>query len=158
MNFMVIQAVSLLIGAYLIGAWIGWMLSSDSKRKRSGFQTAPAEIVPVEVEAPAIATRKISNLASMTPESMEVAVQNAGTGMAPNLLSEAQGNPDDLKLISGIGPVNERELHELGIYHYWQMAEWGPEQVAWIAGRIRFPNRITRENWVAQAAKLAERK
>ena len=89
---------------------------------------------------------------------MEVAVQNAGTGMAPNLLSEAQGNPDDLKLISGIGPVNERELHELGIYHYWQMAEWGPEQVAWIAGRIRFPNRITRENWVAQAAKLAERK
>jgi predicted flap endonuclease-1-like 5' DNA nuclease len=100
---------------------------------------------------------KISTLASMTPESVEAAVMQAGSGLEPLRLSEPRGPVDDLKIISGVGPVNEKELHELGIYHYWQIASWSPENVAWVSGRIRFPKRIVRENWMSQAAKLSHR-
>src|SRR5690606_18717680 len=34
------------------------------------------------------------------------------------------GAPDKLTRIKGIGPVNERKLHEHGIFHFEQIAAW----------------------------------
>ena len=65
------------------------------------------------------------------------------------------GQPDDLKLIKGIGPQNEERLHALGIWHFSQIAAWTPENVDWVGGYLAFPGRIEREEWVAQAATLA---
>lgn len=152
------QALLLLALTFFVGSVLGWTLSRDPRRKSSGFVTAPAEVLAeVPVLVANTGARRVSHLASMTPEALEAAVIQAGTGLEPIRLSAPQGDGDDLKIISGVGPVNERELNELGVYHYWQIAEWGPEQVAWIAQRIRFPNRVMRENWVAQAARLAKR-
>ncbi len=100
---------------------------------------------------------RISSLATMTPDSVEAAVQQAGTGLEPLRLDGPRGAIDDLTVISGVGPGNQQELNELGIYHYWQIASWSPENVAWVSNRIRFPKRIVRENWMSQAAKLAKR-
>ncbi|MBP2158480.1 MULTISPECIES: hypothetical protein [Asticcacaulis] len=100
---------------------------------------------------------RISSLASMTPDSVEAAVQQAGSGLEPMRLDGPRGGIDDLTVISGVGPGNQQELNELGIYHYWQIASWTPENVAWVSNRIRFPKRIVRENWMAQAAKLSKR-
>jgi predicted flap endonuclease-1-like 5' DNA nuclease len=100
---------------------------------------------------------RVSSLASMTPDSVEAAVQQAGSGLEPMRLDGPRGGIDDLTVISGVGPGNQQELNELGIYHYWQIASWTPENVAWISNRIRFPKRIVRENWMAQAAKLSKR-
>lgn len=99
---------------------------------------------------------RISSLASMTPESVEAAVQQAGSGLEPLRLDAPRGAIDDLTVISGIGPGNQQELNALGIYHYWQIAGWTPEHVAWVSNRVRFPKRIVRENWMAQAARLAK--
>lgn len=60
----------------------------------------------------------------------------------------------DLKLIKGIGAKMESLLNTLGIYHFDQIAAWTPEQVAWIESKIDFRGRVTRENWVGQAATL----
>ena len=49
-------------------------------------------------------------------------------GMPPLPLPGPEGEPDDLKLISGIGPGIEKTLHELGIYHFRQIAEFTPGQ------------------------------
>jgi NADH-quinone oxidoreductase subunit E len=91
----------------------------------------------------------------MTPDSVEAAVQQAGSGLEPMRLDSPRGPVDDLTVISGIGPGNQQELNALGIYHYWQIAGWTPENVAWISNRVRFPKRIVRENWMSQAARLA---
>jgi predicted flap endonuclease-1-like 5' DNA nuclease len=100
---------------------------------------------------------KFSALATMTPETVEAVVEKAGSGLEPHRLMTPEGRPDDLKIISGIGPRNEKELNDLGIYHYWQIASWTPEHVAWLYSRMSFPKRIVRENWMAQAARMATR-
>ena len=62
---------------------------------------------------------------------------------------------DDLTKIKGIGPVNQRRLNDLVIWHYDQIAAWSPQEVAWIGAYLAFPGRIDRENWVGQASDLA---
>ena len=74
----------------------------------------------------------------------------------PLALPGAQGQPDDLKRISGIGPGIERTLHDLGIYHFHQIAAFTPANIAWINRRLRFKGRIEREDWIGQARALAE--
>ena len=63
--------------------------------------------------------------------------------------------PDDLQLISGVGPRIESILHELGIYTYMQIAAWSPRERAWVDNHLRFSGRIEREDWVKQAEALA---
>ena len=65
------------------------------------------------------------------------------------------GKGDDLKRIKGIGRQNEGRLHELGIWHFNQIAAWTSKEVAWVGHFLAFPGRIEREQWVAQAASLA---
>jgi predicted flap endonuclease-1-like 5' DNA nuclease len=76
-------------------------------------------------------------------------------GTPPHPLPGPEGEPDDLKLISGIGPSIEKTLHALGIYHFRQIAELTPDNVAWIDQRLRFRGRIQREDWIGQAQRLA---
>jgi predicted flap endonuclease-1-like 5' DNA nuclease len=68
-----------------------------------------------------------------------------------SLHASVDGKPDDLELIKGIGPVNAKRLHELGIWHFAQIAAWTPENVAWVGSFLAFPGRIEREHWVDQA-------
>lgn len=65
------------------------------------------------------------------------------------------GTPDDLKLISGVGPKLEGTLNQLGIYHFDQIAAWTPAAVAWVDNYLSFKGRIDREGWIAQAKALA---
>ena len=76
-------------------------------------------------------------------------------GTPPPALPSPEGEPDDLQKISGIGPSIEKTLHQLGIYHFRQIAEFTPDNVAWIDQRLRFRGRIEREDWISQARRLA---
>ena len=75
--------------------------------------------------------------------------------MKPNLLSGPDGDADDFKRIKGVGQVLEQALHELGIYHYYQLATLTFNNVRWIEHQIGFPGRVQREDWIAQARDLA---
>lgn len=68
---------------------------------------------------------------------------------------ERPANPDDLKLISGVGPRIEAILHSLGIFTYGQVAAWSKRERDWVDGYLRFHGRIEREDWVKQAKALA---
>lgn len=63
--------------------------------------------------------------------------------------------PDNLRELIGIGPVNERLLHEQGITTFAQIAAWTPEDVERIEKVLAFDGRIAREHWVEQARLLA---
>jgi NADH-quinone oxidoreductase subunit E len=63
---------------------------------------------------------------------------------------------DDLKLISGVGPKNEKILNELGIYTYAQVAAWKKAERDWVDGYLNFHGRVEREDWVKQAKALAK--
>jgi len=64
--------------------------------------------------------------------------------------------PDDLKLISGVGPKIEAILNELGIYRFEQVAAWNKAERDWVDHHIQFHGRIERDDWVGQAKALAE--
>jgi predicted flap endonuclease-1-like 5' DNA nuclease len=76
-------------------------------------------------------------------------------GVMPSTLAAPNAAADDLKLVKGIGPKNERILNALGVYHFAQIAVWSPENAAWMGYHMAFPGRIEREQWAAQAKMLA---
>jgi NADH-quinone oxidoreductase subunit E len=63
---------------------------------------------------------------------------------------------DDLKLIKGVGPKLEKLLNTLGFYHFDQIAKWSAEELSWVDENLEgFKGRVSRDNWVEQARKLA---
>lgn len=80
----------------------------------------------------------------------------AASGETPALIDAPEGGKaDDLKLISGVGPKLEQTLNEMGIWHFHQVAAWGPADIAWVDDRLRFKGRIERDDWMSQAKVLA---
>ena len=78
---------------------------------------------------------------------------------APPPILSGPGEPDDLKLIVGVGPVLERMLHNLGITTFRQIARWSERDVAEFDAQLpEFPGRIVRDQWVTQARALHESK
>lgn len=79
-------------------------------------------------------------------------------GSRPDVLSAARDSgADNLKLIKGIGPKLEAMLNKMGFFHFDQIADWGPEHVAWVDANLEgFKGRVSRDNWVEQARVLAD--
>lgn len=69
---------------------------------------------------------------------------------------ERPENPDDLKLISGVGPKLEQVLNGLGVWSFAQIADWKAEETAWVDDYLQFKGRIDRDDWISQARALAE--
>ncbi|WP_417581394.1 NADH-quinone oxidoreductase subunit NuoE [Pelagibacterium sp.] len=90
-------------------------------------------------------------------KSETVAATSAGTttDSAP-LFTRPQGGADDLKLISGVGPVIERKLNGLGITQYAQVAAFTDAEVEKVDAVLNFKGRIARDNWKGQAKALAD--
>jgi predicted flap endonuclease-1-like 5' DNA nuclease len=65
---------------------------------------------------------------------------------------------DNLKLIKGIGPVNEGKLNAHGVRSFAQIAAWKKSDIVIAERYLEFDGRIEREDWVGQAKKLAKSK
>jgi predicted flap endonuclease-1-like 5' DNA nuclease len=66
---------------------------------------------------------------------------------------------DDLKTISGIGPVLEKTLNRLGIASYAQIARFTRKDIERVAAALNsFPDRILRDDWVGGAKNEYRRK
>lgn len=71
-------------------------------------------------------------------------------------LSSPEGEADDLGRIKGIGPKLSARLKELGVFHYRQIADWTPEQLAAVDAELgQFQGRPERDQWQSQARLLA---
>ncbi|HEY7996548.1 MAG TPA: hypothetical protein VIE14_06745 [Steroidobacteraceae bacterium] len=74
-----------------------------------------------------------------------------------NLLTHpAHGQPDDLTQIKGLPKVLEHTLHEVGVFYFWQIAEWSAADVEYVDRQLEdFQGRIEADHWVSQASELA---
>ncbi len=81
-----------------------------------------------------------------------------GQGTRPAALDAPRGGKaDDLKMIKGVGPKLEKVLHDLGFYHFDQIAGWTSAEIAWVDENLEgFRGRVTRDEWVRQARLLAD--
>jgi len=114
-------------------------------------KAAGEDVVDLEYEDKEIAEKLAKLSKDASPEEKADAV-----GSRPKALKKPRKDkPDDLKKISGIGPANEEKLHNLGIYHYDQIAQWGRAEIRWVGQFLSFAGRIDREDWVGQAKTLA---
>lgn len=103
-------------------------------------------------EAPVAETAPAAEPASSTPAEDPVEAQEE---QPLTLTGPRDGKADDLKLLKGVGPKLETLLHDLGFYHFDQVAAWTPAEVTWVDNRLSFKGRIERDGWIEQAKKLA---
>ena len=82
------------------------------------------------------------------------AVDASHPGVKPEA-DAADGAGDDLKLIKGVGPKNEKALQGLGVRRFAQIADWSADNATWVGHHMAFPGRIEREHWIPQAKLLA---
>lgn len=82
---------------------------------------------------------------------------DGGKSAAPTALFTApEGAPDDLKMISGVGPVLEAKLHAMGVTKWAQIAAFKAADVAKLDDGLGFKGRVVRDEWVKQAKALAK--
>ncbi|MEO1242787.1 MAG: 50S ribosomal protein L21 [Pseudomonadota bacterium] len=68
----------------------------------------------------------------------------------------AADSADDLKKLSGVGPVLEKKLIEAGVTSFAQIASWKKKDIEEFDEKLSFKGRIEREGWVEQAKELAK--
>jgi small subunit ribosomal protein S2 len=67
-----------------------------------------------------------------------------------------RGEADDLKRIAGVTPKLEQRLNDLGVFHFWQIADLDPTGIASLDKALGTRGKIGRENWQGLARKLVE--
>lgn len=116
--------------------------------------TASGRAKPSAKAAKATPTRAAAKGAAVKPASDAAKPALDHKNRPPVVEKPAQ--PDDLKLISGVGPKLEGTLHSLGIYTFAQVSKWKKAEREWVDGYLKFKGRIDRDDWVRQAKALAK--
>ena len=63
-----------------------------------------------------------------------------------------RGVADDLKKLPGVSPAIEKQLNDLGLFHYTQIAEFSPTAAHNVGEEVGLPGRV--DGWVAKAKEL----
>ena len=126
---------------------------ADAKRYRNQYEESEKQSETLRmklgnIEQSFVAMREAEDEARQ-------AGQEADSNTPPFGLSEPDGEPDDLTEIVGIGKVFEQMLHDLGVFHFRQIAAFGPGDVARINSELKeFRGRIEHDDWIGQAKEL----
>jgi small subunit ribosomal protein S2 len=63
-----------------------------------------------------------------------------------------RGVADDLKKLTGVSPAIEKQLNDLGIFHFSQIAAFSPEAAHSVGEEVGLPGRV--DGWIAKAKEL----
>jgi small subunit ribosomal protein S2 len=83
----------------------------------------------------------------------EMPVDAIDPKMGFEALSGPRGVADDLKKLIGVSPAIEKKLNDLGIFHFWQIASFGPTATHFVGEEVGLPGRV--DGWVAAAKELS---
>jgi len=89
----------------------------------------------------------IGAMANPTPEAVAPAKSEGFQGLAG-----PRGVADDLKKLTGVSGAIEKKFNDLGIFHYWQLAELDHDTAHKIGEEVGLPARA--DGWVAQSKAL----
>lgn len=181
-GFLLTEIWLLVLIAALLGLLVGWLIwgrasasvdAGETARLRGELDACQARSRDLQAEtgrlradldacraaasAPAAA---VAAAPAEAPAETPAEAAAVSPGVKPVTLAAPRGNaPDDLKLISGVGPKLEKLCNDLGFWHFDQIANWTPEEVAWVDHNLEgFKGRIARDNWIEQARALAAAK
>ena len=164
----IVEIAVLLLAAYVGGCVVGYSLRRLFVSLRAprpaimAAQSVPAPPLPVSRPRMTPAARLAM---AATPEELApvaTVVRPAKAAAAPrgpspqSLPAPRDGLQDDLRQIKGIGPKIEAMLHEMGVFHYDQIADWSQPNAEWVDLQLGFKGRVAREQWITQAKALAK--
>ncbi|MBD8064571.1 NADH-quinone oxidoreductase subunit NuoE [Devosia sp. PTR5] len=112
----------------------------------------PTATEPVEGGASAGIAREVPATKAPAANPREVSPTRETGGP---LFDAPEGPKDNLKLITGVGPVLEGRLNALGITRYEQIANFTDEDISRVDRALNFRGRVQRDDWVRQAKALA---
>lgn len=107
----------------------------------------PVEAAVDAVEAVADATVEVVEVAA---EPVEAVVEQ----LAEAVIETPVLTPDDLTVMTGIGPKMAAMLADKGITRFEQIAAWTEADIATLDKELKLMGRVAREAWVAQAKRL----
>ncbi|ASK90075.1 hypothetical protein [Sphingorhabdus sp. SMR4y] len=147
--------------------------ADDGLLEKAGEPVRPAEPEPVPAAAPAPeavapppppAPKPVA--APVAPAPAPVAAPKATPAPAPAPapaadgtpnIPPASGEPDNLRLIKGVGPKLNTLLISLGVTRFDQIAAWKEAEINEVDQYLgTFSGRITRDAWIDQAKFLAK--
>jgi small subunit ribosomal protein S2 len=67
-----------------------------------------------------------------------------------------RGEADDLKRLPNVNNKLEQRLNDLGVFHFWQIADLDPEMATALDRALKLNGRIAHEDWIAAARRLVE--
>lgn len=139
MSYLFAEILTYLLIAGLIGFIVGWVVKGGSNSTKEEKTSNESQLSKAS-----------------TPETVKSEDKEEDKEIEPDTLEKARDEgKDKLSLIKGIGPVLEKKLNQLGIYHFDQIASWSTEEQTWINTQIQFPKKVEREEWVKQAKELS---
>ncbi|MEL6168558.1 MAG: hypothetical protein AAFR35_07685 [Pseudomonadota bacterium] len=178
MSYLLTQMFLYMAATFLLGLLLGWLIWRMNRFDETAVAELRAERNSIEAERERLRLKNTSlnadleacraaQTASAAPLAVPVAVPlkaaNAETAPPDSSRPEGLAGPrdglaDNLQDIHGVGPKLERLLHDLGYFHFDQIADWTSEEVAWVDHNLEgFKGRVTRDEWVPQARRLAGR-
>ncbi len=131
--------------------------SAGSIRKRTSHLTVILSNEGAAVEKPAAKSggaKKANKETSAKKGSDEKASSTGvdeGLGM---VYSSPPAEVDDLKLLSGVGPVLEEKLNSAGVYRFEQIANWTEANLRAFDELLSLKGRAEEKGWIAQANSL----
>jgi predicted flap endonuclease-1-like 5' DNA nuclease len=154
-------------GAATVGAAYFWsrtffkptnieaLFKAPEALKDATIDVAEAAVEAVEAETRVVIDvieTVVETTSEVVDEAIEAApepVQDVLAALAPEPVA-----PDDLTVLTGIGPKLAAALAERGVTRFAQIAAWTDEDIAGFDKELKLMGRIGREAWVAQAARL----
>jgi small subunit ribosomal protein S2 len=79
--------------------------------------------------------------------------ETASAGLGFEQLSGPRGVADDLKKLPGVSGAIEKQLNDLGIFHYSQIAEFSATAAHNVGEEVGLPGRV--DSWIAKAKELS---
>lgn len=139
---------------------------SETKTKVEEAALPEAQVAGNVKKSPAPKTRaksaKTKAPVKTAAKTSSVAKKSAPTPKAKSkpasakVVAASNNAADDLKLIKGVGKLNEARLNEEGITSFAQVAAWKKADIAEFDDKLNFKGRIERDQWVPQAKVLAK--
>jgi NADH-quinone oxidoreductase subunit E len=126
--------------AHMLGA----MSQAFAAAGQGAAQPKPAAKAAEPVKAAAKETAKV------------LSFETAANAKSSKSGQSARAKPQDLKVISGIGPKLESLLNKLGIVSLAQIAAWSADDAARVDSDLQLNGRVLRDDWRGQAKQMAE--
>lgn len=122
--------------AFVVGLIFGYFIGKGRKER---FKTIKTEN-DTEEESQAKAKFKMNPIFN----------KNSTLDYKPMVLSSS-AKMDNLKKIKGINSQIEKKLHNLGIFHYEQIANWSSKNIEWVESFLELPNYVRNNQWLDQS-------